>query len=132
MSTQTDYAPSILRPLIPVLRSVISDPDELALVERLASWKGDYPVDSVGATLFNQFLFDLTEETFHDELGDALFETLLSTRALDSALPPGRRCRFAVVEQPQFAPRRKPRQHRQGGLAGQRFALAIAVRHQSG
>lgn len=44
LSTQTDYAPSILRPLIPVLRSVISDQDELALVERLASWKGDYPV----------------------------------------------------------------------------------------
>ncbi|KTB94550.1 penicillin amidase [Pseudomonas syringae ICMP 11293] len=87
LGTQTDYAPSILRPLIPVLRSAVSDPDELALVERLASWKGDYPVNSVGATLFNQFLFDLTEETFHDELGDAMFETLLSTRVLDAALP---------------------------------------------
>ncbi|RMS87376.1 Penicillin amidase protein [Pseudomonas savastanoi] len=87
LGTQTDYAPSILKPLIPVLRSVVSDPDEIALVERLASWKGDYPVDSVGATLFNQFLFDLTEETFHDELGDTMFETLLSTRVLDAALP---------------------------------------------
>lgn len=87
LGTQTDYAARVLKPLIPVLREVISDPEEKALVERLASWKGDYAVDSVGATLFNQFLYDLTEETFHDELGDGLFETLLSTRVIDAALP---------------------------------------------
>ncbi len=87
LGTRTDYAPSILRPLIPVLRSVVTDPEELALVERLASWNGEYSVGSVGATLFNQFLFDLTEETFHDELGDDLFHTLLTTRSLDMALP---------------------------------------------
>ncbi|MEX5606373.1 hypothetical protein, partial [Pseudomonas syringae] len=79
-------APSILRPLIPVLGSVVSDPDELALLEGLACCKGDYPVDSVGATLLNQFLFDLTEETFHDELVDAMFETLLSSLVMDAAL----------------------------------------------
>lgn len=87
LGTRTDYAQSILTPLIPVLRSVITDPDELALVERLAQWKGDYPLDSVGATLFSQFLFDLTEETFHDELGDGFFETLTTSRVLDAALP---------------------------------------------
>ena len=87
LSTQTDYAARVLKPLIAVLREVISDPEEKALVERLADWKGDYAVDSVGATLFNQFLFDLTEEVFHDQLGDALFETLLSTRVIDAALP---------------------------------------------
>ncbi|MCV4274038.1 penicillin acylase family protein [Pseudomonas capsici] len=87
LGTLTDYARNILTPLIPVLRSVITDPDELALVERLAQWKGDYPLDSVGATLFSQFLFDLTEETFHDELGDGFFETLTTSRVLDAALP---------------------------------------------
>jgi penicillin amidase len=76
-----------LQPLLPVLREAISDPEEKALVERLASWKGDYAVDSVGATLFNQFLFDLSEEAFHDELGDGFFETLTSTRVIDAALP---------------------------------------------
>lgn len=87
LGTETDYAARVLTPLIPVLREVITDPEEKALVERLANWKGDYPVNSVGATLFNQFLSDLTEEAFHDELGDGLFETLLSTRVIDAALP---------------------------------------------
>ncbi len=87
LGTETDYAARMLKPLIPVLREVITDPEEKALVETLASWKGDYAVNSVGATLFNQFLSDLTEETFHDELGDGLFETLLSTRVIDAALP---------------------------------------------
>ncbi|HXQ98928.1 MAG TPA: penicillin acylase family protein [Pseudomonas sp.] len=85
--TQTDYAAQILKPLIPVLRRVISDPEEHDLIERLAAWKGDYPVNSVGATLFNQFLYNLTVQAFRDELGDGLFATLLSTRKIDMALP---------------------------------------------
>ncbi|HEY0289444.1 MAG TPA: penicillin acylase family protein [Pseudomonas sp.] len=87
LGTRTDYAQKILKPLIPVLRSVISDPEEHDVLERLAQWNGEYSVDSVGATLFNQFLYELTEKTFHDQLGDGLFETLLSTRVIDSALP---------------------------------------------
>jgi penicillin amidase len=75
LGTQTDYAAQILKPLIPVLRRVISDPEEHDLIERLAAWKGDYAVDSVGATLFNQFVYNLSDRTFRDELGDGLFAT---------------------------------------------------------
>nr|GEZ93679.1 hypothetical protein [Tanacetum cinerariifolium] len=87
LGIRTDYAAQILEPLIPVLRRVVSEPEEHDLLERLAAWEGDYSVDSVGATLFNQFLFNLADQTFHDELGDGLFNTLLSTRLIDSALP---------------------------------------------
>lgn len=87
LGTRTDYARQILTPLIPVLRRVISDPEEHDLIERLVAWKGDYPVDSLGATLFNQFVYNLSDQTFHDELGDEMFATLLSTRIIDMALP---------------------------------------------
>jgi penicillin amidase len=87
LGTKTDYAARILKPLIPILRQVARDADEKALVEQLAAWPGDYPIDSVGATLFNQFLYELTEKIFHDDLGDAFFDTLLSTRVIDDALP---------------------------------------------
>ena len=87
LGTRTDYAPGILRSWLPELRNVAQGPMEQALVERLAAWQGDYPVDSVAATLFNQLLFDVVEKAFHDELGDGMFGTLLSTRALDTAVP---------------------------------------------
>ena len=87
LGTQTDYAPSILRSLLPELRKVADGPQEQALMEKLAAWQGDYPVDSIAATLFNQLLFDIVEKAFHDELGDGMFGTLLSTRVLDSAVP---------------------------------------------
>ncbi|WP_397450417.1 penicillin acylase family protein [Pseudomonas sp. NA-150] len=87
LGTITDYAPRILRPLLPVLRSVVTNPEELALVERLAKWQGDYSLDSVGATLFNQFLYDLTNKAMHDELGDSFFDSLLTSRMIDAALP---------------------------------------------
>ncbi|WP_223551200.1 penicillin acylase family protein [Pseudomonas sp. A-B-19] len=87
LGTTTAYGPRLLAPLLPVLREVVSDPAELKLVEQLAQWQGDYPLDSTSATLFNQFLFNLTDATMHDELGNDFFETLLSTRVIDAALP---------------------------------------------
>ncbi|PPK37062.1 penicillin acylase family protein [Pseudomonas laurylsulfatiphila] len=87
LGTTTAYGPRLLAPLLPVLREVVSDPAELKLVEQLAQWKGDYPLDSTSATLFNQFLFNLADATMHDELGNEFFETLLSTRVIDAALP---------------------------------------------
>ena len=87
LGTTTAYGPRLLAPLLPVLRSVVTDPAELKLVEQLAQWKGDYPLDSTSATVFNQFLFNLADATMHDELGNDFFETLLSTRVIDAALP---------------------------------------------
>ncbi|MFY0728369.1 penicillin acylase family protein [Pseudomonas sp. NFX15] len=87
LGTTTAYGPRLLAPLLPVLREVVSDPAERQLVEQLAQWKGDYPLESTSATLFNQFLFNLADATLHDELGDDFFETLLSTRVIDAALP---------------------------------------------
>ncbi|MCG6573112.1 penicillin acylase family protein [Pseudomonas sp. AF32] len=87
LGTTTAYGPRLLAPLLPLLREVASDPQERKFVEQLAQWQGDYPVDSVSATLFNQFLFNLADAALHDELGDGFFDTALSTRVIDAALP---------------------------------------------
>ncbi|WP_421548262.1 penicillin acylase family protein [Pseudomonas sp. QD4] len=87
LGTTTAYGPRLLAPLLPELRSLVSDPQELKLVEQLAQWPGDYPLQSTSATLFNQLLFELTDAVFHEKLGDSLFDTLLTTRVIDAALP---------------------------------------------
>ncbi|WP_166358278.1 penicillin acylase family protein [Pseudomonas akapageensis] len=87
LGTTTAYGPRTLAPLLPVLREVVVEPGEKALLEQLAAWQGDYPLDSVSATLFNQLLYALSRSAMQDELGDALFDTLLSTRVIDAALP---------------------------------------------
>lgn len=87
LGNRTGYAPRLLAPLLPVLREVVDDAEGKRLVEQLAAWKGDYPVDSTAATLFNQLLFQIAEGALHDELGDAFFDSLIATRAIDSALP---------------------------------------------
>ncbi|WP_192559239.1 penicillin acylase family protein [Pseudomonas allokribbensis] len=87
LGTTTGYGPRVLAPLLPVLREVVTDPAQLKLVEQLAQWQGDYPLDSVSATVFNQFLYNLADAAMRDELGNDMFETLLSTRVLDVALP---------------------------------------------
>lgn len=87
LGTRTDYAPAILASLLPDLRKAAEGPRERELVETLATWQGDFALDSVAATLFNQLLYDVVDKAFHDELGDGMFGTLLSTRELDSAVP---------------------------------------------
>ena len=87
LGTATSYGPRLLAPLLPVLREVVSDPAQRKLVDQLAQWPGDYPLDSVSATVFNQFLYDLADAAMRDELGNDFFETMLSTRVIDSALP---------------------------------------------
>lgn len=87
LGTTTAYGPRLLAPLLPVLREVVSAPEELKLVEQLAQWQGDYPLESTSATLFNQFLFELANATFHEKLGDAFFDALIQARVVDAALP---------------------------------------------
>jgi len=87
LDTTTDYGPRTLAPLLATLRKIAEGEQEQELVEQLAAWRGDYPLDSTSATLFNQFLFDLAYSALHDELGDTWFPVLISTRAIDAALP---------------------------------------------
>ena len=57
------------------------------MLESLAGWDGSYELSSITPTVFNQLLFELTRAAFADEMGEAQFNNLLATRALDSALP---------------------------------------------
>lgn len=87
LDTASDYGPRLLAPLLATLREAAEGVQEQELVEQLAAWRGDYPLDSTSATLFNQFLYELAHAALHDELGDTWFTMLLNTRAIDAALP---------------------------------------------
>ncbi|MEK1905789.1 MAG: penicillin acylase family protein, partial [Pseudomonas sp.] len=83
----TGYGPRLLKPILDDLRAAAADETERALVEQLANWDGNHPLESTAATLFNQLTYELANQAMHDELGDAFFDSLLQTRVLDSALP---------------------------------------------
>lgn len=87
LDVQTGHGPRTLAPLLDELRAASIDPADKALVEQLAAWRGDHPVDAVAPTLFAQLLFELAREAMADELGDEAFQLLRRTRALDHALP---------------------------------------------
>ena len=86
LDVQTDYGPRVLRPVIPLLRGSASV-EEQPLVEALVRWNGAYKADTVAPVLFQQFTAELLRAALKDELGEAQFENLRRTRALDHALP---------------------------------------------
>lgn len=87
LDEQTDYAARVLRPLLPLLRELVSDSVERSLLDQLAEWDGRHNTGSIAPTIFNQFLYELARAAMSDELGEVQFSNLLRTRALDHALP---------------------------------------------
>jgi len=87
LETATAYGPQLLAPILDDLRAAAADEQERELVETLAAWQGDHPLQSLPATLFNQLTYELGRATLAPRLGAQAFEQLLSTRMIDSALP---------------------------------------------
>ncbi|UQY36587.1 penicillin acylase family protein [Pseudomonas fulva] len=87
LETATAYGPKLLAPILDDLRAAAADEQERQLVESLATWSGDHPLQSLPATLFNQLTYELGRATLAPRLGAEAFEQLLSTRMIDSALP---------------------------------------------
>lgn len=87
LDSQTGYGPRVLKPLLPVLETVVTDPAERALLASLARWDGNQTVNDITPTIFNQLLFELARGAMADDLGEVQFKNLLGTRALDFALP---------------------------------------------
>lgn len=87
LETATAYGPKLLAPILDDLRAAAADEQERQLVESLATWSGDHPLQSLPATLFNQLTYELGRATLEPRLGAQAFEQLLSTRMIDSALP---------------------------------------------
>jgi penicillin amidase len=85
----TGYARRVLAPLLLALRRAADAGPEAdkALVEQLASWDGSFTLDSVPATMFSQFAYELARAAVSDEMGESLAPPLLRTRAFEEALP---------------------------------------------
>ncbi|MFY1020695.1 penicillin acylase family protein [Ectopseudomonas khazarica] len=114
LDTGTDYPMRVLTPILDELRAAAQGEQEQAMVQALADWNGEHPLDSVSATLFNQLLYQLAHEAMADELGDAFFDSLLQSRVLDVALP-----RLT-------ADATSPWWHRQGGSGEETRAQIVA------
>ena len=87
LDDQTAYGPRILKDLLPVLRAVVSEASERALLDQLTAWDGRHRLDSIAATLFNQLLYSVAQSAMADEMGAIQFKNLLGTRSLDIAVP---------------------------------------------
>jgi len=87
LDVQNGYARRVLKPLLPDLQKIVTEPAGRALLDSLAAWDGRHDLDSVAATVFNQFLYEMARAAMADEMGEVQFKNLLGTHALDHALP---------------------------------------------
>jgi penicillin amidase len=87
LNTCNDYSKRVLGDLLPLLEQLVTDPVDRAFLEPLQKWDGCFDANSVAASLFSQFSFELAKAVFEDELGTQQFNNLLGSPALDHALP---------------------------------------------
>jgi penicillin amidase len=71
--------PSIVKDLARLIDVNQLSDDQIKVLDGLGTWKGDYPLESVPATVFHRWIYFVLENTFEDELGEELFSQFLST-----------------------------------------------------
>lgn len=80
--------PSVMKNLLKALEVKELSDNELKLLDQLRIWKGDYPIESVEATVYHSWVYYLLKNTFEDELGEALFSQFLSTHMHKRVIAP--------------------------------------------
>jgi penicillin amidase len=71
--------PSIVSNLIKMIDVSALTPEQLKMLDTLNLWQGDYPIESIAATIYSRWEYFLLENIFKDELGKAMFTQFLST-----------------------------------------------------
>ena len=81
MSTDITSAvnPSIVTDIAKLLDVTELTDEQIALLDKLNNWKGDYPLTSIEATIFHRWMSFILSATFKDELGETLYTQWLST-----------------------------------------------------
>ncbi|NDY93024.1 penicillin acylase family protein [Ideonella livida] len=80
------YAPEFIARALALLEAAPLEPQERRLLEQLGRWDGRHGVDSVEATLFNQWFHEIATSLFREPLGEAQLGLLLRARILEDAL----------------------------------------------
>ena len=62
--------------------------DEIKLLDQLRVWKGDYPLESIAATVFHRWEYFFLKNTFEDELGVDLFAQFMATHLHKRVIAP--------------------------------------------
>lgn len=71
--------PATLAHMIASLDKSALNQEQLELVEELAQWKGDYPVDSYMPSVYHRWEYEVLRFCFEDELGVETTQNLLNT-----------------------------------------------------
>ncbi len=71
--------PSIVTDLAKLIDIKKLNDEQTILLDKVNAWKGDYPIESIEATIFHRWIYFFLKNTFKDELGDVMFDQLLST-----------------------------------------------------
>lgn len=82
----TDITSTVNTEIIVDLAKLVTVKDytdsEIECLDKLSAWKGDYPLESLEAALFHRWIYFFLKNTFEDELGNAMFEQLMSTHLM--------------------------------------------------
>ncbi|MCJ7467694.1 MAG: penicillin acylase family protein [Maribacter sp.] len=71
--------PTIVQNFLKLISIKTLDPDKIKILDQFREWKGDYPLGSIEATVYNRWVYFFLKNTFEDELGPAMFKQFLAT-----------------------------------------------------
>jgi len=80
--------PTVLKGLAKVLDVKKLSKKEIEILDLINAWKGDHPLESIEATIFHRWEYEVIRSTFMDELKFEQFEEFLSTHMSKRVIAP--------------------------------------------
>jgi len=80
--------PSIIKNLAKSIDVKDLTEKQLKILDQLNAWQGDYPLESIEATIFHRWVYFFLKNTFADELGAEMFNQFLGTHLHKRVIAP--------------------------------------------
>ncbi len=84
----SSVAPEVVKDFTKLMDISSLDDTEMKVLDLMGQWKGDYPLESVAGTIYTRWVYYFLKNTFHDELGDELFQQFLATHLHKRVIAP--------------------------------------------
>ncbi|GMG87582.1 penicillin acylase family protein [Biformimicrobium ophioploci] len=95
MDDGSDFALRALDRMIPVVENLArGNAQQEPLLQALQAWDGQFSLESIAATVFTEWQYQVARAAFHDELGESFFGLLVRTRSIDHGF-------YNLVENPE-------------------------------
>ena len=83
LDTKSSVAEELIAIIVANVEGSLATEKEKAALSFLKNWNGDFKKESIAATIYQKYIYNYLNNTFRDEIGEAVFKDFINTHLID-------------------------------------------------